>query len=95
MIIASVAVAGAVVAGAAIGSAIAERQKINQEEAEEVLNIAIVDISTARKAVLMLLDKGVQNVALSMGEKGLVFGNSEGIIHFDIPTGIVAKKTIG
>ena len=69
--------------------------KPNQEEAEEVLNIAIVDISTARKAVLMLLDKGVQNVALSMGEKGLVFGNSEGIIHFDIPTGIVAKKTIG
>ncbi len=69
--------------------------KPNQEEAEEVLNIAIVDISAARKAVQMLLDKGVQNVALSMGEKGLVFGNCEGIIHFNIPTGLVAKKTVG
>jgi 1-phosphofructokinase family hexose kinase len=69
--------------------------KPNQEEAEQILNIAIESISDARKAVQHLLDKGVQNVALSMGEKGLVFGNKEGISYFEVPAGLEVKKTIG
>jgi 1-phosphofructokinase family hexose kinase len=79
--------------------------KPNKEECEEVLGTTINSIEDAKLCVQRLLDKGCQNVALSLGPKGLVFGSNqklEGsvgkttpkIIYFQAPD-VIVKKTVG
>ena len=39
-------------------------------EAEELTGVNIIDLSTADKAASMLIDQGVKNVIITLGEKG-------------------------
>jgi len=42
----------------------------NEVEAEELTGVNIIDLSTADKAASMLIDQGVKNVIITLGEKG-------------------------
>ncbi len=56
----------------------------NETEAELLTSIKVVDETTASKAADVLLNKGVLNVIITLGEKGAYFKNSE--TAFLVPT---------
>ena len=56
----------------------------NETEAALLTNIKIIDIESASKAADVLLNKGVLNVIITLGEKGAFFKNSE--TAFLVPT---------
>lgn len=56
----------------------------NETEAELLTSIKVIDEVTASKAADILLDKGVSNVIITMGQKGAYFKNAES--EFLIPT---------
>jgi ribokinase len=49
----------------------------NETEAEELTGIAVKDIESANRAAQVIFDKGVQNVLITLGGKG-VYVNTEG-----------------
>jgi 1-phosphofructokinase family hexose kinase len=67
--------------------------KPNREECEQLLGIEIKNIEDAKLAVQNLLNKGVKNVALSLGNQGLVFGNNKSVKHYLAPKVKVLKTT--
>lgn len=51
--------------------------KPNKYEAEILSGVKITDEATLNEAMEVLLDKGVKNVYISMGEKGVFYGNEK------------------
>ena len=52
--------------------------KPNRLEAELLTGIAVTDERSARQAVDALLNKGIQQVFLSLGEEGVLYGSAKG-----------------
>ena len=52
--------------------------KPNEIEAQTITGIKVVDINTASKAADWLLAKGVQNVIITLGDKGALLANKNG-----------------
>lgn len=55
----------------------------NESELEILTNIKIVDECSAEKAAKVLLEKGVNNVLVTLGEKGSLLVNCNSVKHFD------------
>ena len=55
----------------------------NRDEAEAYLNIRILKDQDYSAAVKMLLEKGVSNVVLTLGDQGLMVGNKEGVFYLE------------
>lgn len=53
--------------------------KPNEMEAEIFTGIKIVDEVTAKQAALKLIELGVKNVFISLGEKGIICANKKGV----------------
>lgn len=53
--------------------------KPNRIEAQELSGITISSSDDVKKAIQYFLDKGVENVIISLGEKGVAFGNKDGV----------------
>ncbi len=54
----------------------------NETEASFLTGISVIDIATAENAAAILLQKGVQNVLITLGEKGCLLSNESGTRHF-------------
>ncbi|MFO7615830.1 MAG: ribokinase [Bacteroidales bacterium] len=54
----------------------------NESEAALLTGVEVEDIQTAQQAGALLLDRGVENVIITLGEKGSVLCNREGFRHF-------------
>lgn len=52
----------------------------NEHEAAALTGIAVTDEETARAAAERLLEKGVQKVVITMGDKGVAFGDRAGFL---------------
>ncbi len=48
----------------------------NQTEAERLTGIAVSDIESSKQAIACLLQKGAQNIALTLGEQGVLLAHS-------------------
>ena len=68
--------------------------KPNTDELEALTNIKIECKEDAINAAHILLDKGVENVCVSMGKDGMILLNKENIYEVKIPT-IDIKNTVG
>jgi 1-phosphofructokinase len=68
--------------------------KPNLHECQELMGTKITSIQTAKNAVKTLLSQGLPNVALSLGEKGLILGNQNKILYFKAPA-VNTKKVTG
>ena len=53
----------------------------NETEAEFLSGIPVNDISSAKKAAEVLLNKGVKNVILTLGDNGALIANQQGLSH--------------
>ena len=53
----------------------------NQHEAEVLTGIAVADPDNAARAANVLLQRGVENVVITMGESGALLCNSQGVHH--------------
>ncbi len=51
----------------------------NETEAEKFTGIQVIDSDSAMKAATRLLEMGVKNVILTLGEKGALFASDEGM----------------
>ena len=68
--------------------------KPNTDELEALTNIKIKCKEDAINAAYILLDKGVENVCVSMGKDGMILLNKENIYDVKIPK-IDIKNTVG
>lgn len=68
--------------------------KPNTYELENLTNIKIECKDDAINAAQILLDKGVENVCVSLGKDGMILLNKENIYEVDIPE-IDVKNTVG
>jgi len=55
----------------------------NESEAELLTNIKVTDIDSAKMAAQTLLQKGIQNVIVTLGENGSLLCNENGFRHFN------------
>lgn len=55
----------------------------NESELEILTKIKIQDEDSTEKAARLLLDKGVKNVLVTLGEKGSLLVNQNSTVHFD------------
>lgn len=53
----------------------------NQHEAEQLLGVAVTDIASAKTAVSAILEKGVKQAVITLGEMGCVYNNGGEITH--------------
>lgn len=53
----------------------------NEHEAEELTGIKVCDLNSARLAAEALLQSGVQNVIVTLGDNGAFLCNAEGVHH--------------
>ncbi|WP_027309018.1 PfkB family carbohydrate kinase [Caloramator sp. ALD01] len=67
--------------------------KPNRYEAEILTGIYVDNVDKAKKACEVLLNKGVERVFLSLGEDGVVCGDSQGIFKIDMPKVCVVNAT--
>ncbi|WGS64932.1 PfkB family carbohydrate kinase [Marinitoga aeolica] len=67
--------------------------KPNKLEAEILTNIKINDENDAQKACEVLIDKGVKQVFLTMGENGIICANEKEIIKIESPKIKVTNAT--
>ena len=68
--------------------------KPNEEELADITGIALDSEEAIREAAQVLLDKGAQNVAISLGSDGMYFFGEEGSYKLTIPK-IEVKNTVG
>ena len=68
--------------------------KPNNDELENLTNIKIECSADAINAAKILLDKGVENVCVSLGKDGMILLNKENIYEVNIPV-IDIKNTVG
>ena len=54
----------------------------NETEAEILTGIKVTDVSSAKKASKVLLNKGVKNVIVTLGENGCLFCSEEHFVHY-------------
>lgn len=52
----------------------------NEHEAYDLTGIRVTDEESASAAIAALLEKGVKNVIITMGDKGAAFGNTSGFL---------------
>ena len=55
----------------------------NEHEAEELTGITVMDLESAQRAANALLQRGVQNVIITLGSDGALLVNSQGVHHQD------------
>jgi ribokinase len=55
----------------------------NEHEAEELTGIAVSNLESAERAAKALLQRGVQNVIVTLGSNGALLVNSQGVHHQD------------
>ena len=55
----------------------------NETEASLLTGVEVINEITAKKAAVLLLQKGVKNVIITLGEKGSLLFNNNGGKHFD------------
>jgi ribokinase len=55
----------------------------NEHEAEELTGIAVMNVESAERAAEALLQRGVQNVIITLGSDGALLVNSKGVHHQD------------
>lgn len=67
--------------------------KPNRLEAQVLTGININNVNDAKRACEYLLNKGVKNVFLTLGEEGVVFGNSNSIFKINMPSIKVVNAT--
>ncbi len=65
----------------------------NETEAETLTGIAVVDEQSAAAAAAELLQRGVQNVIITMGENGALLCNADGTHHQPAETVTVVDTT--
>lgn len=66
----------------------------NEHEAKDITGITIDHLEDARRAVDVILDKGVKNALITLGGKGAVMGNREGFVHSpSVPGTVVVDPT--
>ncbi len=68
--------------------------KPNRVEAEILINSSINTEKQIRKAIRNLIDLGIRNVVISLGEKGVAFGNKDQFEIFQPPS-VTPKNTTG
>lgn len=69
--------------------------KPNAHEAENVLNLKIENIETARQAVKRFLDFGIENAVISLGADGLIWTEKTGATILAKPPKIQVNSTVG
>jgi len=67
--------------------------KPNEREAEILTGLSVKSIQDAKSAVAFFLDRGVGNVVLTLGKKGLVYGTTGVCTHFSAPKVEVVDTT--
>lgn len=55
----------------------------NESEASLLTGVKVIDNLSAQVAAKTLLNKGVKNVIITLGEKGGLLCNSEGLLHYE------------
>lgn len=68
--------------------------KPNEEEVGLYSDILVKDIESAKVAAVGLNKKGIENVIVSLGERGAVFAGYDGVFEI-VPPKIKIKSTIG
>jgi 1-phosphofructokinase len=68
--------------------------KPNRDEAEELLNSSIRDLSDAKLAAQELRKMGPETILLSLGSAGSVYCSSESLIHIR-PAELAVQSTVG
>lgn len=67
--------------------------KPNKIEAEILTGLTITDAESAYEAIKILINKGVKNVCLTMGEQGIYYGNKLKMGHFLQPIENIVNAT--
>lgn len=62
----------------------------NEHEAEEMTGIKVTDLHSAEQAVKRIVDLGIDNVIITLGNKGAVIGNGEEFIFSPSAKGVTA-----
>lgn len=68
--------------------------KPNEEELADITGIELDSEASIKKAGQVLLDKGAQNIAISLGGDGMYFFGAEGNYKVDIPS-VEVQNTVG
>lgn len=66
----------------------------NETELEILSGVKVIDIESAKEAIIVLLNIGVKNVIATLGSKGALIGNKEGFKHIKAYK-VVVLDTIG
>lgn len=65
----------------------------NETECEIITGISISNIDDAKRAVAFLNKKGIVQVIITLGGKGVVYNSAEGILHKTVPNVKVVDTT--
>lgn len=60
----------------------------NEHEAADMAGIAVTDEESRRLAVMRLMEKGIKNVLITLGDKGAVLGNTDEYLYSPCISGV-------